>query len=400
MDDSLDRCPNIAGRPPSRHARFDLAPNCRTFCWGQRKRSRIAKPRCYPPSHRREGIQNDSYSCAFSLHPVRLIRCKQPSLRPSFPGPTALPKPNWTLHADRDLDGEMGVKIGSDVRTTSHMHVNCTPAPHHVPSFPRHGHGARRLGLDWACGTTIDQATHCSLDANFSKPRPGLTDCQFVAGSFKLHASQSAILARENPMKASDSIPAARRPVLNRGRVNYWANILALATSIVVFATGLILLTQFHMGEGALNNFALGASRLTWVNIHRLTALALSCAAGLHAYLHWHTLIARVRRIRGHLPGGASRADPILYFGFAVEIITGLAAWFVLPGSPALLGPIRRTHLEPARHLCIDLHHLTGLILLPAAVIHVRRHFDWLLRAIGFNRTTAIRPRTRSRVNA
>ncbi len=201
-------------------------------------------------------------------------------------------------------------------------------------------------------------------------------------------------------MRTFDYISTAKRPLLNRGRVNYWANIIALATSIVVFGTGLILLTQFHMGEGALNNFALGASRMTWVNVHRLIALALSCAVGLHAYLHWHALVVRVSRVCRHLAGGASPADLILYFGFAVEIITGSAAWIVLPGSPALVGPVMLTHLVPARHLCIDLHHLTGLILLPAAVIHVSRHFDWLLRAVGFNRTAAIRARTRSSANA
>lgn len=201
-------------------------------------------------------------------------------------------------------------------------------------------------------------------------------------------------------MGPSGAIPAARRPALNRQKVNYWANIAALATSTVVFATGLILLTQFHIGERALNNFALGASRMTWVNAHRLTALALSGAAGLHAYLHWHALVVRVCRVCKRFAGGASSADLILYFGFAVEMITGFAAWFVLPGSPALVGPIRLTHLEPARHLCIDLHHLTGLILLPAVVIHVSRHFNWLLRALGFNRTAAIRAKTESSANA
>lgn len=200
-------------------------------------------------------------------------------------------------------------------------------------------------------------------------------------------------------MKSSDSNAAPRRPVLTRGRVNYWVNLVALATSVAVFATGLILLTKFHMGEGALNNFALGASRMTWVNVHRLTAVVLFCAVGVHAYLHWHALVVRVSRVRRQVAGGASRADLILYFGFTVEIITAFAAWFVVPGSPPLMGPATLTHLQPARHLCIDLHLLTGLILLPAAVIHVRRHFDWLLRAIGFKRLT-IRTRARLSVNA
>ncbi len=201
-------------------------------------------------------------------------------------------------------------------------------------------------------------------------------------------------------MKSPDSNADPRSLVLNRGRVNCWANIVAFVASVVVFATGLILLTQFHMGEGALNNFALGASRMTWVNIHRLTALVLSCAVGVHAYLHRHALVVRISRVSGQLAGGASRADLILYFGFAVEMITGFAAWFVVSGSPPLMGPVNLSHLDPARHLCIDIHLLTGLILLPAVVIHVHHHFDWLLREIGSNRTTGIRATARSSASA
>lgn len=83
------------------------------------------------------------------------------------------------------------------------------------------------------------------------------------------------------------------------------------------------------------------------------------------------------------LQSGASRADLVLYAGFAVASLAALMAWFVAPGSPALAGPITLTHQVPIRHRWIDIHNLSALALLPAVVIHVRRRLCWMLRASG-----------------
>jgi hypothetical protein len=59
--------------------------------------------------------------------------------------------------------------------------------------------------------------------------------------------------------------------------------------------------------------------------------------------------------------------------------LNGFVAWILLPGSTPLFGPVRLGHLEPARHICIDLHNFAGLALLPATVMHVWRHMHWIV---------------------
>jgi hypothetical protein len=169
----------------------------------------------------------------------------------------------------------------------------------------------------------------------------------------------------------------------SRARVNNSANLLALAAGILAFSTGLLLLTHFHAGAGGLRASALGESRLVWVNLHRISALALLAAVAAHIQLHWRPIAAQFERLFGRRPGNVSRVDLVLYAGFAAVSATGLTAWFAVSGSPPVFGPLTLGGLAPQRHLWIELHHWSGLIVLPAVVIHVRRRFRSILRAIG-----------------
>ena len=162
--------------------------------------------------------------------------------------------------------------------------------------------------------------------------------------------------------------------------VNYWVDLLAFSSGILVFGTGIVLLTQFHVGEGALCTSGFGLSRLLWTNIHRLSAVACFAAVVAHGVLRRRPLLVRLGRALKRLPGKASRADLVLYFGFVAVAVTASIAWFAVQGSTPLLGPVRLTHLEPVRHHWIDLHNLSALILFPAAIIHVRRHLPWMFR--------------------
>jgi hypothetical protein len=175
-----------------------------------------------------------------------------------------------------------------------------------------------------------------------------------------------------------------------RRGLNYWIDWSALVAGAVVFATGIVLLTQFHMGHGTLNPAAMGVGRLAWLNIHRLTALFLLAGVLGHTVLHWRTICIRVSRVWSKLPGRASRADLILYFGFAIELVAGFTSWLFLPGSAPLAGPVPLGPLEHSRHICIDLHNFAGLLLLPAAIIHVRRHWRFLFPTARFGRTLPI----------
>ncbi len=163
-------------------------------------------------------------------------------------------------------------------------------------------------------------------------------------------------------------------------RLNYWVDILALSAGVVVFATGSLLLTRFHMGDGAFRGAEFGVSRLVWVNIHRFGALVLLGAVAIHVQFHWRTIVVWTTRAWRRLPGAAKHSDLALYGGFLAVAATALIAWFLAPGSPAAFGPILLERLPPHRHIWIDLHNLSGMILLPAAIIHVRKHVRWIAR--------------------
>lgn len=186
-----------------------------------------------------------------------------------------------------------------------------------------------------------------------------------------------------------------------RLRLNSWGNMLACAAGTVVFTTGLVLLTRFHMALGCLRGESLGLSRLAWVNLHRGGAVLLMAAIVVHVALHWRTLVCRTSRALARLPGRATNSDLVLYFGFPVVGVAGTAAWLFLPGSPPLWGPVTLGPLPPLRHLCIDVHNIVGVALFVAAVLHVRRHIDWLLRACGWrcerSSTTSLRTKTEKR---
>jgi hypothetical protein len=168
-----------------------------------------------------------------------------------------------------------------------------------------------------------------------------------------------------------------------RAILNYWVDTVMLAAGAVVFPTALVLLTRFHMGHGAFATSAFGIPRLVWLNTHRLAAIVVLAGVAAHSCLHCRTIIMRVSRAFKDRPGKAKASDLVLYFCFALDLLTGFLAWLLLPGSAPLYGPVRLGHLEPMRHMFIDLHNFAGLALLPAVVIHTCRHLRWILRTSG-----------------
>ncbi len=152
----------------------------------------------------------------------------------------------------------------------------------------------------------------------------------------------------------------------------------ALVAGTIVFSTGLLLITQFHMGDGPLRAEALGVHRLIWLNVHRLAATAFAVVVCVHAWQHWPVVRKRLMAFRA-----TPVSDRVLYIGFALELIAAATAWFVVPGSTPLHGPIELGRLAPARHVFIDLHNFTGLALMPAAFLHIRKRFGWIIRQLS-----------------
>lgn len=180
---------------------------------------------------------------------------------------------------------------------------------------------------------------------------------------------------------------AARPSTL--ARMNRAANLTALGGAVVAFATGLVLLTHFHVGPGSLRGAALGLERLTWVNLHRLAALALCAALAAHVQIHWRPIAMQLSRALGRRPGRAAKRDLWLYGAFLVTCPAAFVAWLLAPGSPPVSGPVALGPLPPLRHFWIDLHHLSGVIALIAATVHVRRHAGWIANALAPRRIGA-----------
>ena len=154
---------------------------------------------------------------------------------------------------------------------------------------------------------------------------------------------------------------------MRRARVNYGIDVAALVSALVVFPTGLILLTLFHVGpHGAERLVGLGLSRIVWMNLHRAAAVAMATLIAVHVQMHWPTLRARLRSAWRRRPGRATRSDLALYLGSLLVSLVAFSAWLILP--------------KPLHHPAIDTHNALGVILLISVVTHVRRHSGWLLR--------------------
>jgi len=159
---------------------------------------------------------------------------------------------------------------------------------------------------------------------------------------------------------------------MRRREVNVLLDWVVLATGLLTFATGLVLLLHFHVGRGALAASALGVDKLVWLNVHRLCAALLIAGVAAHVTLHWRAFCGRLRIPR------LVNSESILYAAFAASALTGLVAWFVLDGSSPLLGPAVIGLASHGRHAWIDTHHVSSLVSLLLVVHHVGHRWRFM----------------------
>ena len=170
------------------------------------------------------------------------------------------------------------------------------------------------------------------------------------------------------------------RTLSAKERVRGAAGLVLLAAAALTFVTGLVLFFGFHVGGGHLRGAVLGLPRLVWLNLHRLPALVVAVSLGLHLALNARAFLARLRRgLVGKL-GAGNGAELALYLAFLTVVLTGLAAWFLLGGSPALEGPVRLGRPPQLRHRFLDIHNIVGLAAFAAAVHHVGHRWRRLVR--------------------
>jgi hypothetical protein len=169
---------------------------------------------------------------------------------------------------------------------------------------------------------------------------------------------------------------------MRRNDVKPFVAVVLIVASFLTLGSGLVMLLGLHMGEGAFRPAALGLSRLTWLNVHRLPALIVVAGLGLHIALNWKAFAARLRRAVFRQRGSREFVEPILYVAFWTAAITGLVGWLLLDGSAPLGGPVALARLPHAKHHVVDVHHLTGLLALALAAHHVGHRWHRMLHGV------------------
>jgi hypothetical protein len=170
---------------------------------------------------------------------------------------------------------------------------------------------------------------------------------------------------------------------MRRHHFRLLVDIVLLVAAFLTFASGLVLFLGFHAGEGAFRTSALGLMRLSWLNLHRLPAMIVVFAMGLHLTLNGRGFVARLRN--GFARKSKSRALPelVLYVTFWTVALTGIIAWFFVAGSAPLAGPVPLGWLHPTRHHVVEVHHTVALVALPLAVHHVGHRWHSMVRGLG-----------------
>ena len=160
-------------------------------------------------------------------------------------------------------------------------------------------------------------------------------------------------------------------------------NVVLIVAAFLTFASGLVLFLDLHRDEAAFRTSTLGLTRLAWLNLHRLPALFVVVAVGLHLALNWRAFVAKLRN--GFARKSKSRAIPelVLYLTFWTVALTGIAAWFFVGGSAPLAGPVPLGWLHRTRHHVIEVHHTAGLVALLLAAHHVGHRWHRMVQGLG-----------------
>jgi 2-oxoglutarate ferredoxin oxidoreductase subunit delta len=156
--------------------------------------------------------------------------------------------------------------------------------------------------------------------------------------------------------------------------VNRRLNILNLFVSTLIFGTGLILLTQFHIGDGALPKEWLGLGKDVWLIIHQVSAIGFLVGFVAHIQMHWKYIKIVVKRWRKNLPKKIKttmREQVLLLIATLVVLWAGFYPWIAMPGS---------TLENETFHHWIDIHNRVGIFYLIGLVVHILRRWRRVIR--------------------
>jgi hypothetical protein len=154
-------------------------------------------------------------------------------------------------------------------------------------------------------------------------------------------------------------------------------DVVLLVAAFLTFASGVFLFFEFHVGAGAFRTAALGLTRLTWLNLHRLPALIVVAGIGFHVGLNWKGFVARLRHGLSRERKSRAVSELVLYATFGTVAVTGIVVWLFISGSAPIEGPVPLKHIT---HQLVDIHNLVGLVALALAAHHVGHRWRAMVR--------------------
>jgi NAD-dependent dihydropyrimidine dehydrogenase PreA subunit len=151
-------------------------------------------------------------------------------------------------------------------------------------------------------------------------------------------------------------------------------NITTFFISLLVFGTGLILFTQFHIGDGEYRKEWLGFDKIFWLVIHQATAIAFLVGFVLHILDHRKYIRKVAERWRINLPRkikSRTREQILLFIVAIVVMWAGFYPWIVMPEA---------TLEVEIYHSWIDIHNRVGIVFLMGLFIHIARRWRRIFR--------------------
>ena len=176
-----------------------------------------------------------------------------------------------------------------------------------------------------------------------------------------------------------------------KARINRTLNILNLLISVVVFGTGLILFSQFHVGDGAYRKECLGLGKGFWLVIHQVSAIGFLIGFVVHILMHWKYIKMVAKRWRVNLSNrikSTTREQILLLTAMLVVMWAGFYPWITMPGA---------TLEVETYHNWIDVHNIVGLIYLLGITVHIIRRWRRMfargeLRYLSLTKRKGTRP--------
>ena len=156
-------------------------------------------------------------------------------------------------------------------------------------------------------------------------------------------------------------------------------NTLNLIMSIIVFSTGWILFTQFHIGDGAFRQEWMGIGKVVWMAIHQLSAIGFFIGLTLHIRVHWQYIKTTAKRwgkknskkIKSRI-----RWQILLSVGTIVVVWAGFYPWVVMPEATLEI---------EVYHGWIDVHNRVAIFYTIGLAVHIIKRW----RSIGITYKTA-----------